>query len=105
MRTIRLSKDLAGLGEGLLILYGDFGGGVCFWNREGLLLEQFYVFLHAPLGLIKTVFNGVPDPRETFEIGRIKSKKGWIVRCFDHQRVLEINTLVLLPPACRGAPP
>src|SRR6266545_7013158 len=91
MTTVRLPKDLAGLGEGLLVLYGDFGIGVCFWNREGLLLEQFYVFLHAPLGLIKTVFNRVTDAREAFKIGRIKSKKGWIIRCFDHQRVLEIN--------------
>jgi hypothetical protein len=39
MRTVRLPKDLAGLGEGLLVLYDDFGIGVCFWNREGLLLE------------------------------------------------------------------
>ncbi len=50
MTPVRRPKDLAGLGEGLLVLYGDFGIGVCFWNREGLLLEQFYVFLHAPLG-------------------------------------------------------
>jgi hypothetical protein len=33
----------------------------------------------------------VTDARETLKIGRIKSKKGWIIRCFDHQRVLEIN--------------
>ncbi len=87
----RIPKDLAGLGQGLLVLYGDFGVGVCFWNREGLLLEQFYVFLHAPLGLIKTVFNRVTDARETFKIGRIKFKKGWIICCLDHQRVVEIN--------------
>src|SRR2546428_11701178 len=89
MTTLR--KDLTGLGEGLLVLYGDFGIGVCFWNREGLLLEQFYVLFHAPLGLIKTVFNGGTDAGEAFKIGRIKSKKGWIICCFDHQRVLEIN--------------
>jgi hypothetical protein len=27
MRTVRLPKDLAGLGERLLVLYGDFGIG------------------------------------------------------------------------------
>jgi hypothetical protein len=39
MRTVRLPKDLAGLGKGLLVLDGDFGVGVCFWNRERLLLK------------------------------------------------------------------
>jgi hypothetical protein len=39
MTTVRLPRDLTGLGEGLLVLYGDLGVGVCFWNREGLLLE------------------------------------------------------------------
>src|SRR6266508_4195513 len=28
--TVRLPKDLAGLGEGLLVLYGDFGIGFAF---------------------------------------------------------------------------
>ena len=65
----KTTKDLAGLGEGLLVLYGDFGIEVCFWNREGLLLEQFYVFLHAPLGLVKTVFNRVADADAAFKIG------------------------------------
>ena len=57
---------LTGLGEGLLVLYGDLGIGVRFWNRQGLLLEYFYVFLHAPLGLIKAIFNGVTNTREAF---------------------------------------
>jgi hypothetical protein len=46
-----------------LVLYGDLGIGVCFWNRQGLLLEYFYVFLHAPLGLIKAIFNRVTNTR------------------------------------------
>jgi hypothetical protein len=71
-------------------LYDDFGVGIFLGDGERLLSEQFYVFLHAPLGLIKAVFDGVTDSGETFKVGRVKSKKRWIIRCFDHQRVLEI---------------
>ena len=41
-----------------------------------LLLEQFDVFDHPPLGLVETVFDGRPDSRESFEFSRIEKKLG-----------------------------
>jgi hypothetical protein len=39
------------------------------WNRETLFLEQAHVFSYAPLHMIETVLNGVPDAAETLQVG------------------------------------
>jgi hypothetical protein len=73
----RLRKDLTGLGEGLLVLNGDFRIEVCFWNKVGLLLEQFYVS-SMPTWLAKdSLQSTVTDAREALEVRRVKSKKRW----------------------------
>jgi hypothetical protein len=56
-----------------------------------LFFEQFQVLLHAPPSLINTVFNGVPNAREAFEVRGVEPEKCWIVGRFDDQRVFEIN--------------
>lgn len=49
------------------------------------------MLLHSPAGLLEAVFEGVADSGESLKIGRVKSKKGGIVRRFDDQRILEVD--------------
>ena len=38
---------LGGLGRRLLVLDGDLGMGVCFWNREALICQERHVTRNA----------------------------------------------------------
>lgn len=49
------------------------------------------MLFHPPAGLVEAVLNGVADSGESFKIGRAKSKKGGIIRCFNDERALEVD--------------
>ena len=54
-------------------------------SRDGqtVFAKQGNVFLHAPLRFVKTIFDGVADASETFQVGRIEAEEVGIFRCFD----------------------
>jgi|CXWL01.1.fsa_nt_gi hypothetical protein len=49
------------------------------------------MLFHPPAGLVEAVLNGVADSGESLKIRRVKSKKGGIIRCFDDERVIEVD--------------
>lgn len=49
------------------------------------------MLFHPPAGLVEAVLDGVADSGESLKIGGVKSKKCWIIRCFDDERVLEVD--------------
>ena len=90
---------LGGLGQRFLVLDGDLGPRVGSGNREALFFQQRHMLLDAPFCLVQAVLDRVPDPGETFEVGRIETKKRWIVGCFNDKRIFQIDhTYLLLEP-------
>src|SRR5581483_10642082 len=73
-------------------------------HRKAFFSKQFDVLAHAPSCPIKTILNGMADPGESFQTWRIKSKEGWIVSRFDHQRIGKLNH-VHRPMAVQYRPP
>lgn len=61
------------------------------WDRQPLIFQKCQMFFHPPARLVETVLNGVADASEPLKIGRVKSKKGGIVRCLNDERVLEVD--------------
>ena len=63
----------------------------CGWNGHPLVPQKAQMLFHPPAGLVEAVLNRVADSGESLKVGRVKSKKGGIIRCFDDERVLEVD--------------
>jgi hypothetical protein len=50
-----------------------------------VLFEEGDVFFHAPFGLVQTIFDGMPNARESFQVMRVESEKGGILCGFDDE--------------------
>lgn len=79
------------LADSLFVLDHNRGIGTRCRNGQPLFLQKGHVFLHAPSGLIQTILDGMANSRKALEIGRVKSKKGGVLRRFDDERVFEID--------------
>lgn len=45
------------------------------WYKEVMLAKQFDVLVHSPLGLVKTILDGITDACNAFEIGRVEPEE------------------------------
>lgn len=63
----------------------------CGWDGHPLVPQKAQMHFHPPAGLVEAVLDGVADSGESLKVRRVKSKKGGIIRCFDDERVLEID--------------
>jgi hypothetical protein len=66
-------------------------GWIRLGNRETSFLEQFEVLFDAPFRFVEAILDRMTDPRKAFEVRRIQSEEVWIGRCFDDERVFQIN--------------
>lgn len=79
-----------------LVLDGNCWVGISWRNRERLLLQYGNVLLHPPSRLVQTILNGVTHSSKPFEVRRVETEEGGVLRGLDHERVLEINRVI--PP-------
>ena len=63
------------------------------------------MLLHTPFRLVQAILNRVPNAGKAFQVGRVKAKETWIVRCLNHELVFQIEhnpasiTVLLVDPA------
>ena len=71
----------------------DYNARVGVGRRDGqaMFTQRLRMVLHAPERLIQAVFNRMTDPGESFQVRRVKPEEIRVFRCFDNQRIRELN--------------